>query len=519
MQLGTDVHGHVEHRLLNGIWKPVEETDKYDLKTLRIAMSNEHLLPDEKIEKKWVEASLRIGAGTNGIKLPVIGFIDWLEPFNNRINDHKTQSDSRWSLSEMELRRDPQAIIYGKFALLRYPTVFDQPNIKFRHIYYPTTSRSRPDTTEITLSLREIDEGFAAIVERTEMMVVDATCEEVKDVLPNTAACGDYGGCPFRGHCEVVGDLGEFNPFEAFEHTDTGAKKMGLFDKIKAKKADKSGINPPQEEKPKVKESERPVLTKEELLAEFRKCTAGEIAAFQMIPKGGQRWIMREVKAGSKFLVAVNQAIHKLSKREGSKELVAKIIEAMHTKSKGTAPKKKVKKVKKVKNVEVNWAELAKDQMGSENLPQKQFERNTSDNPLENYTVGDALKATEETVVVVEDAPNVNTHFGKRPKEYMGLEHSYLFVDSMPRHATVAFFDEWIKPLVEQVLKQHRARHYMLPPLDYGKGKAEIQCALSAWLRSEGNRLPLKMHICRRHALADVFIAETADMWHEIVEG
>jgi len=101
MTLGTDVHAHVEHRLLNGVWRVVEDTDKYNRKTLRVAMSNEHLLPDEKVEKKWVEASLRINAGTMGIELPVIGYIDWLEPFNNRVNDHKALSDSRLSLSEM----------------------------------------------------------------------------------------------------------------------------------------------------------------------------------------------------------------------------------------------------------------------------------------------------------------------------------------------------------------------------------------------------------------------------------
>jgi len=517
MTLGTDVHAHVEHRLLNGVWRVVEDTDKYNRKTLRVAMSNEHLLPDEKVEKKWVEASLRINAGTMGIELPVIGYIDWLEPFNNRVNDHKTQSDSRWSLSEMELRRDPQAIIYGKFALLRYPTVFNQPNIKFRHIYYPTTSRSRPDTTEVTLSLREIDEGFDAIVERTAMMVADANCEEVKDVLPNTAACGDYGGCPFKRYCEVVGDLGEFNPFEAFEHKDTGVKKMGLFDKIKAGAA-KPSINPPQEEKKK--ESERPMLTKEELLVELKKLTPGEVGGFKLIPQGGQRWIMREVKAGTGLLVAMNRAISKVSKREGSEALVAKIVETMHKITEGQS--KKVSKPRKAKAVapkkeEPDWAGLAKSQIGTtDDASTKKFERKVSDNPLENYTVGDALKSTEENIVV-EDAPNVNTRFEK--KELNPSKYSYLFVDCMPRHTRVTFFDDWIKPLVEQVLTANRAKHYMLPPLDYGKGKAEIQCALSVWLQTEGNRLPSRMNVSRRHALADVFIAETSDMWHEIVEG
>jgi hypothetical protein len=510
MALGTAVHAEVEHRLLSGAWR---EEDGKNKRALQIAKSNEHQLPDAPVEKKWVEASLRIDKGTNDIALPVIGYIDWVEPFANRINDHKTQSDSRWSSSEMELSLDPQAIIYTKFALLRYPTVFKENHVKFRHIYYPTSSRSRPDVTEVRLSIRDIDSGFQSIVDRTILMVEDAQVDEAKDIVPNLAACGDYGGCPFRGHCSFIGDLQSLDPFSLFDSSkeDKGEKIVSsFFDKVKKAQNTPAGINPPSSKK---ETAEKPTLTTEELVEELKKLNKEEVEAFKLIPTKIRQWIMRQTKAGSVFKTAMNRSIIKMGKDPNNKAAVA----AIHSlKAKG-AEKSREKEDKELLTLaQDGWKGLAKDQTGPKVAPEKKFTRSVSQNPVENVTLGDYIKNTE-THEVVEDAPNVNTRLRKLPEPERG--HSILYVDCMPRFQAIEFFDEWIQPIVNKVLTAHRARHYMLHPLDYGKGKAEIQCELSVWLRAEGNRLPERLNLSRRHPLADIFIAETAGMWHEVVEG
>ena len=67
------------------------------------------------------------------------------------------------------------------------------------------------------------------------------------------------------------------------------------------------------------------------------------------------------------------------------------------------------------------------------------------------------------------------------------------------------------------MLQKHHAAHYMLPPLDYGKGKAEIALAVKTDI-SKGTKPPTVMCVDRKHPLADTIIAEIVGTYDEVIE-
>ena len=93
-----------------------------------------------------------------------------------------------------------------------------------------------------------------------------------------------------------------------------------------------------------------------------------------------------------------------------------------------------------------------------------------------------------------------------------------LCIGCVPRKVEVTYFDDWIEPFIASVLKANHAKHYMLPPLDYGKGKAEVNVAVRVWLAVPGNKVPKVLHVDRRHPLADSVLTELIPHYDEIFE-
>lgn len=426
MQRGSVVHAALEHRLLKGSWEGVADViSRYNLpaakvtpeSVLQIAVANEGEFPQTPVAKRHVESSFRLDKSVTGAAWNIVGVIDWIEATHNRISDHKTLSSDNYKLTLTELERHPQAVIYGHAAR----TIYDMdPPVRFRHIYYPTTGRARPATSEIVYTADALDDAFGKIVDYSHVIADTAKAKEAAEAKPNWGACGDYGGCPFTAYCQLVGDEPSITNALFDIKTETKKEnKMSLKDRIKSgknspkKKATKAlGVNPP--ETPKTEAPKTP--------------TVDHVEQVLVLEEGVQT---------------------------ASADIAA------------------------------NWTAHAAD-----------HGLNPHANPLQTVTMGDAIKGSEKKFEPI---------------------HRILLINCVPRKMETVYFDKWIQPYVEEVLQAHHATHYMLPPLDYGKGKAEIALAVKKEM-SRGHKTPTVMCVDRKHPLADVIIAEIIGSYDEVIE-
>lgn len=112
-----------------------------------------------------------------------------------RIYDLKTTKDARYAKSKEQLEKDPQAIIYSK-------AFGGSPG---RWVYTLTTKRS---AWPVDFEPRTSGEEAARILEDSRSIgeIVRRRANPL-DIPPNTAACGDYGGCPYRNNCTDLSPL------------------------------------------------------------------------------------------------------------------------------------------------------------------------------------------------------------------------------------------------------------------------------------------------------------------------
>ena len=187
-ELGKKIHSQLENYLLTG-----EQPES------PIALAGLHHLPAPGSDV-LVEHELKY---TEGLAVPLIGFIDLIELENRRVTYHKTTSDFKWAKTEYELLSDPQAIIYTKVAKDLF---FEgDEEIEFRHVYYRTRGSSASMTSSAIFKIPFLEEKFQEIREVVDEMSGCSVAEKPIDVGFNAEACTDYGGCPFRGECAKLG--------------------------------------------------------------------------------------------------------------------------------------------------------------------------------------------------------------------------------------------------------------------------------------------------------------------------
>ena len=133
--------------------------------------------------------------------VPWIGFIDLIEETPAKITDHKTTSDiRRYAKKPAELITDVQAISYARYL---FEASDELVEVIVRLLYFETRNKLRVNTlsVEVTLSREYVAEQWEIIEGEVEEMVRLYQVENTLELEPNTAACGDYGGCPYSAKC------------------------------------------------------------------------------------------------------------------------------------------------------------------------------------------------------------------------------------------------------------------------------------------------------------------------------
>lgn len=119
------------------------------------------------------------------------------------VSDFKTTVNFRWAKSEEKLRKDPQAVIYGTFAMVEtgartadlawiYMRTRETPKAIRRHL--------RVVGAEIGEEFKRIDEVAVRMVETRK--IIAPTIEAALTLPPNLESCESFGGCPYRVHCQ-----------------------------------------------------------------------------------------------------------------------------------------------------------------------------------------------------------------------------------------------------------------------------------------------------------------------------
>jgi len=128
------------------------------------------------------------------------GYIDLLGP--GRIYDHKTNKDpAKYALTADALRTNEQGLIYALWGL-----AYSKLNvIELRWVYHQTAPRVTPKIFAVDAKMEraETEREFErhVLIPAKELIRNKSEHKTGNDLTPNLEACGDYGGCPFRLHC------------------------------------------------------------------------------------------------------------------------------------------------------------------------------------------------------------------------------------------------------------------------------------------------------------------------------
>lgn len=205
-QFGKNVHAQLETWLRNGVvpdTSPAGETAKQGIQNDLLPVPNFDLLVECRFEYPW-------HTGTN-----VNGFIDCLIPPNVAddgipiVIDHKTTSNMRWAMTEDQLAKDPQGLIYAIYAMLRWGV----RKAKSRWVYYSATNPKSGNRKPNGCKKIECEFDRNALEFRRNLSALCGDIDEIVRIRENKllpadlpscpGSCGNYGGCFFRGSCNL----------------------------------------------------------------------------------------------------------------------------------------------------------------------------------------------------------------------------------------------------------------------------------------------------------------------------
>jgi hypothetical protein len=205
---GTSVHGELETYLKHGTKPDVLKTVQIlgqEFLPGKVAASMLPLLPDPPlpyIEHPWEIRTDHVWYG---------GIIDLFMPpgeylyqatrkvlLSPRVSDHKTTSDLRYAKTPETLATDPQAILYGKWALDNHDVNGTGiVELNWNYVQVKGSHRTKPVHTQLTKS--HVEEQMRRIDSvAVQMHLAQTQGKKALDLLPNPSACDKYGGCPHR---------------------------------------------------------------------------------------------------------------------------------------------------------------------------------------------------------------------------------------------------------------------------------------------------------------------------------
>jgi CRISPR/Cas system-associated exonuclease Cas4 (RecB family) len=135
--------------------------------------------------------------------VPVVGWLDLLDPRGAPaellVLDHKSSKDMKWALHERQLEYDPQLVIYGAWAAMRFP---EAHGVRFAHNVISTRSKDTRAIQSPTIThVDDIAKRCYELTSEVEQMAGAALKPDPWTVEPNKAACAKYGGCPWVELC------------------------------------------------------------------------------------------------------------------------------------------------------------------------------------------------------------------------------------------------------------------------------------------------------------------------------
>ena len=187
---GTEKHTHLENYLLGKA--PLTDS---------VCVAGLPFLPEPKSVKPE-DVEHRFTFEHPELPVPLRGVIDLIE-HPRRITDHKTTASFEYMKSEMELAGDPQAVAYSVYAADK---IFGGNGVvRFRLIYYRTRGSAAADEVKVEMDAETRERGWGALVATSNEMALDAVKEDPRTVECNSSACADFGGCPHRKLCALMG--------------------------------------------------------------------------------------------------------------------------------------------------------------------------------------------------------------------------------------------------------------------------------------------------------------------------
>lgn len=134
---------------------------------------------------------------------PFHGYIDVLEPPAAdgipTVNDHKTCGSFRYV--KESLKDDTQAAIYAHFAFATYP---EAPAVRL-HWKYGTRARPKLKPIHQVVTREDIAPTLAR-ANATAIRMRGITAKTALELPPNPLACEAYGGCQYRGLCNLTAE-------------------------------------------------------------------------------------------------------------------------------------------------------------------------------------------------------------------------------------------------------------------------------------------------------------------------
>jgi len=206
-EFGTQMHGYLEQWLKRSIMPPPTppgETARQGILPDVLPTPDPGLIIEQKFVYPW--------HGTTNAS----GLIDCLVPPELSpdgiplVIDHKSTSNLKWAMTEDQLAKDPQGIIYAIAAMLEWGV----PKALSRWVYYSATNPQngyrKPNgyrkvqytfdktTLEFRRNLSELCRSVDEVVHIRENKILP-------EALPASPhSCGNYGGCYFRDKCNLT---------------------------------------------------------------------------------------------------------------------------------------------------------------------------------------------------------------------------------------------------------------------------------------------------------------------------
>jgi hypothetical protein len=194
---GTRMHEMVEHYLKTG--EPIDHVHDPDM-AARVSGAL-HLLPEPKSPGLSVELSFF--ERLNDAPRIWSGRIDYLVRDSGAlIGDHKsTSSIAKWAKTEADLLEDPQANIYGKWVLRKYPELHAALG---QWEYIQSKGPKRSEAVMVPLHRSRVDAEFARIDAIAAQIDAWRNAVSSAEQLPyNPESCEKYGGCAYRHMCNL----------------------------------------------------------------------------------------------------------------------------------------------------------------------------------------------------------------------------------------------------------------------------------------------------------------------------